>query len=133
MQSLITPFFVKLSLETPTSHQIVYVDQAGVDDTHDYPYGYGPQGERFYALKLGHRTERISMVAGWCDRQIVAPMTSKGYCNTLLMEGWVEQMLAPVLPPGRVVVMDNASFHKSEPLRELIEQAGCELLLLPPY
>jgi hypothetical protein len=35
-----------------------------VDDTHDYPYGYGPQGERFYALKLGHRTERISMVRG---------------------------------------------------------------------
>lgn len=133
MKSLITPFFVKLSLETPTSHQIVYVDQAGVDDTHDYPYGYGPQGERFYALKLGHRTERISMVAGWCDRQIVAPMTSKGYCNTLLMKGWVEHMLVPVLPPGRVVVMDNASFHKSEPLRELIEQAGCELLLLPPY
>jgi hypothetical protein len=64
MKSLITPFFVKLSLETPTSHQIVYVDQAGVDDTHDYPYGYGPRGERFYALKLGHRTERISMVAG---------------------------------------------------------------------
>jgi transposase InsO family protein len=112
---------------------MVYIDQAGVDDTHDYPYGYGPRGERFYALKLGHRTERISMVAGWCDRQIVAPMTFKGYCNTLLMEGWVEQMLVPVLQPGQVVVMDNASFHKSEHLREMIEQAGCELLFLPPY
>jgi hypothetical protein len=112
---------------------MVYIDQAGVDDTHDYPYGYGPQGERFYALKLGHRTERISLVAGWCDRQIVAPMTFKGYCNTVLMEGWVEQMLVPVLQPGQVVVMDNASFHKSEHLRELIEQAGCELLFLPPY
>ena len=45
----------------------------------------------------------------------------------------MEQMLVPVLQPGQVVVMDNASFHKSEPLRELIEQAGCELLFLPPY
>jgi transposase InsO family protein len=104
-----------------------------VDDTQDYPYGYGPCGERFYALKLGHRTERISMVAGWCNRQIVAPMTFKGSCNTLLMEGWVEQMLVPALKPGQVVVMDNASFHQSERLRELIEQAGCELLFLPPY
>lgn len=111
----------------------MYVDQAGVDDTQDYPYGYGPRGERLYALKRGHRTERISMVAGWCDRQIVAPMTFKGSCNTLLMEGWVEQMLVPALKPGQVVVMDNASFHQSERLRELIEEAGCELLFLPPY
>jgi transposase len=73
------------------------------------------------------------MVAGWCNRQIVAPMTFKGSCNTLLMEGWVEQMLVPALKPGQVVVMDNASFHQSERLRELIEQAGCELLFLPPY
>jgi len=111
----------------------VYVDQAGVDDPQDYPYGYGPRGERLYALKLGHRTERISMVAGWCARQIVAPMTFKGSCNTLLMEGWVEQMLVPALKPGQVVVMDNASFHQSERLREWIEEAGCELLFLPPY
>jgi hypothetical protein len=46
------------------SDQIVYIDQASVDDTHDYPYGDCPQGARFDALKLGHRTERISLVAG---------------------------------------------------------------------
>ena len=113
--------------------QIVFVDEAGVDDTHDYPYGYCHQSERFYDLKLGHRTERISMVSGWSDRQVVAPMTFKGYCNTLLIEAWVEQILVPALKPNQVVVMDNASFHKSSRIRELIEQAGCELLFLPPY
>ncbi len=29
--------------------------------------------------------------------------------------------------------MDNATFHKSERTRELIEKAGCKLLYLPPY
>ena len=29
--------------------------------------------------------------------------------------------------------MDNASFHKSPKIRELIESASCELLYLPPY
>ncbi len=48
--------------------QLVYVDEAGVDDTHDYPYGYCHCSQRFYALKLGHRTQRISMVSGWCER-----------------------------------------------------------------
>lgn len=29
--------------------------------------------------------------------------------------------------------MDKASFHKSKKTRELIEQAGCKLIFLPPY
>jgi len=37
------------------------------------------------------------------------------------------------LHPGQVVVMDNASFHKSPKTRELIESVGCRLIFLPPY
>ena len=29
--------------------------------------------------------------------------------------------------------MDNASFHKSPRIRELIESLGCRLIYLPPY
>jgi transposase len=29
--------------------------------------------------------------------------------------------------------MDNASFHKNKRTKELIEQAGCKLIYLPPY
>ncbi len=47
--------------------QLVFVDEAGVDDTHDYPYGYCHRSERFHDLKLGHRTELVSMVSGWSD------------------------------------------------------------------
>lgn len=47
--------------------ELVFVDEAGVDDTHDYPYGYCHQSERFHDLKRGHRTERISMISGWSD------------------------------------------------------------------
>jgi hypothetical protein len=85
----------------------VYLDEAGVDDTEDYPYGYCPRSERFHALKLGHRTRRSSRVAGWRDRSVVAPMTFEGYGNTDLFEAWVERYLVPELNPGQVVVMDN--------------------------
>lgn len=112
---------------------MVYLDEAGVDNTTDYPYGYCHRSKRFYALKLGHRTQRISMIAGWCEGEILAPMTFEGYCESQLFEHWVEQMLVPSLKPGQVVVMDNASFHKSTKSRELIEQAGCELVFLAPY
>lgn len=76
---------------------------------------------------------RNTMIAGWCDREILAPMTFQGSCNTALVEAWVEQYLVPELQPGQVVVMDNASFHKSGTIWELIEAAGYQLLFLPPY
>ena len=113
--------------------EVVYVDEAGTDNTEDYAYGWCDRSERFEANKLGHRTSRISMISAWCDRQILAPMTFKGYCDTALVEAWVKQLLIPTLRPGQVVVMDNASFHKSTAIREMIEQAGCKLLFLPPY
>ena len=73
------------------------MDEAGVDNSEDYAYGWCAQSERFYALKLGHRTERVNMIAGWCHHLLMAPMTFKGSCNTDLVEAWVEQCLVPQL------------------------------------
>ena len=55
-------------------------------------------------------------------------MVFNGSCNTKLFEAWVEQFLIKELKPGQFVVMDNASFHKSQKTRELIESVGCKLI-----
>ena len=60
-------------------------------------------------------------------------MIFNGSCDTLLFETWVEQFLIKELKCGQVVIMDNASFHKSQRTRELIESVGCALIFLPPY
>jgi transposase len=73
------------------------------------------------------------MIAAWCEHQVMAPMTFKGYCNSALVEAWVQQVLVKELKPGQVVVLDNASFHKSLTIRDVIAQAGCSVLFLPPY
>lgn len=109
------------------------MDESGADDSEDSPYGWCVRAERFYAERRGHRTCRISMIAGWCARQALAPMTFQGYCDTALVETWVERFLVPALTPGQGVVMDNARFHPSATIRELIETAGCRLLFLPTY
>lgn len=46
---------------------------------------------------------------------------------------WLKDFLIPELKPGQVVIMDNATFHKSEESRKLIEKAGCRILFLPAY
>ena len=60
-------------------------------------------------------------------------MVFNGTCNTQLFESWVEQFLIKELKPDPVVVMDNASFHKSKKTQELIELVGCKVIFLPPY
>ena len=53
--------------------------------------------------------------------------------DTDLFNTYLGDVLLPVLEPGQVLVMDNASFHKSEETKSLVEQFGCKLLFLPPY
>lgn len=39
----------------------------------------------------------------------------------------------PKLVPGQVVILDNATFHKGGCIQDLVEQAGCQVIYLPPY
>lgn len=60
-------------------------------------------------------------------------MTFVGSCNRNLFEMWLEQCLLPQLQRGNVIVIDNASFHHSQAIDEIVAEAGCELWYLPPY
>ena len=111
----------------------MYVDEAGVEDTLSYAWGWSAKGEPCPGEKLGHGTQRISMAAGWCCGEVLAPLTFEGYCDSELIEAWFAQELAPVLRVGQVVILDNASFHRHEALGALLAQVGCTLLPLPAY
>jgi len=39
----------------------------------------------------------------------------------------------PQLKPGDVIVIDNASFHHSQSIEEIVAKAECEIWYLPPY
>jgi len=124
--------FVAQLAEVPVS-QRVYVDESGMDERDDYGYGWCKRGVRFEALKSGRRAGRVNMIAAYCQRQLMAPFTVEGSCNRLVFETWLETCLVPVLEPGQVVILDNATFHHGGRIATLIESAGCRLLYLPPY
>lgn len=60
-------------------------------------------------------------------------MNVEGAVDGKAFENYIEHFLAPNLKRGQIVVMDNLSVHKSRHAQRLIENAGCELLFLPPY
>ena len=60
-------------------------------------------------------------------------MTLDGAMTGAAFLAYVEQVLAPTLHPGDVVVLDNLPAHKPSAIREAIEAVGAILLFLPPY
>lgn len=124
--------FIK-RLEAIEDHRKVSVDEAGFDNREDYPYGYSLKGQRCYALKSGKKRERTSWVSALKQRQLFSSLTFEGSCNRALFETWVADCLIPALEPGDIVMMDNATFHRGGSIREMIEEAGCQLWYLPAY
>ena len=104
-----------------------------MDERDNYGYGWSPSGERIYGLKTGRRQERVNMIAGYRDAQLIAPFTVEGACNRTIFEIWLETCLVPLLKVGDTVIIDNASFHHSGHIAELIESVGAQVLYLPPY
>lgn len=116
-----------------SKEDLVYVDESGIDSYVHQSFGWAKRGTKVFGEVSGQRYARESFVAAKCGAEILAPFCFKGTCYTDLFNFWIETFLVPVLKPGQVVILDNATFHKSEKTKTLIENANCTLLFLPPY
>src|SRR5258708_15675685 len=65
---------------------------------------------------------------GWGEARVL-----EGEGDTVAFERYIEQILAPSLRSGQVVIMDNLSIHQGARVRQAIEAKGCQLLFLPAY
>lgn len=64
---------------------------------------------------------------------MTAPMILDGAMHGAAFLAYVEQVLAPALSAGDIVVMDNLPAHKPVAVRQAIERTGAKLRFLPPY
>lgn len=96
-------------------------------------YGRSPKGRRLVGTVPHGHWKTTTFVAALGATGMTAPMVVDGAMTGDLFAAYVEQILTPSLTPGDVVVMDNLAAHKRPRVRQLIEAAGCTLLLLPPY
>lgn len=113
--------------------KLVFLDESGIEDNATPVNGWSLKGERCYGKKSHQHTGRVSMIAGLCDKKIIAPVVFEGTANSQLFETYVSQVLIKELNSGQTVVMDNISFHKKEKIKELIESVGANILFLPTY
>ena len=75
----------------------------------------------------------MTFVGGLTLAGFIAPMLLDGPMDGEVFRAWCEQMLAPALRPGHLVIMDNLAAHKVAGVRQAIEACGATLIYLPPY
>ncbi len=112
---------------------IIYSDEAGIDDNEVPLKGWASIGKRLFAKKRGVRKARYNITAAVNKGKLFAPFVFEGYSNASTYETYIEQVLVPQLRPGMVFIIDNARFHKSKKVAQLIEAAQSRLIFLPPY
>lgn len=64
---------------------------------------------------------------------MTAPMVLDGPMTGEWFVAYAQQVLAPTLQAGDIVILDNLPAHKASGAREAIEAAGARMLFLPPY
>jgi transposase len=111
----------------------VVVDECGSNTNLAPRYARAPTGERAYVKAPRNTEQNTTLIASMTTSGLGAAMTLLGATNRVAFQAYVEKLLAPSLIPGQVVVMDNLSAHKTERVRTLIEQRGCQLWFLPSY
>jgi transposase len=112
---------------------LVFIDETWATTNMARRYGRCLRGERLIAA-VPHRHWKTSTFVGALRLSgLTAPLVIDGAMNGETFRAYVEQVLAPTLCPGDIVIMDNLGSHKVSGVREAIEARGAIVRYLPPY
>ena len=111
----------------------MFVDECSTNIALTTLYARAPKGKRAFGKAPRNWGKNLTLIASLSTEGVGAAMNVEGATDGAAFEIYVEHFLAPTLKDGQVVVLDNLQVHKSTRVRKLIEEAGAEVLFLPPY
>jgi transposase len=113
--------------------RLVFIDETWATTNMTRRYGRAPRGQRLVAAVPHGHWKTSTFVAGLRRTGLTAPLVVDGAMNGDIFRAYVEQVLAPALKRGDIVILDNLSSHKVVGVRQAIEATGATLVYLPPY
>ena len=117
--------------------QLVFLDETGVDRSIGiHSKGWAPRGKRPCQVKRFHRGQRFQILPAYTQDGVIHFRVYEGTTDTEIFEDFIEELLPycgrwPA--PKSVLIMDNVSFHRSDKIQQMCDEAGVLLLYLPPY
>ncbi|CAD6977372.1 unnamed protein product [Tilletia controversa] len=118
-----------LRISQYTSEQLVFGDETHINARNALrTTGWAPRGERADIQSDFGRGGRWSLLPALSIDGLIAPMIVEGSITKERFLLWLEYFLLPTMNPfpGRnsILVLDNASVHKSQEALDLMEAAG---------
>jgi transposase len=113
--------------------RFVFVDECSTNTSLRPLYAWSRRGERAPCSAPRNWGKNVTLLSSITLSGMGPSLAVEGATTRAVFEAYLEEALAPSLPSGQVVVMDNLSAHKGGRVRELVEGRGCELLYLPTY
>lgn len=113
--------------------RLVFIDETWAKTNMTRTHGWARRGAPLVAkAPHGHWKTMTFLAALRCD-EITAPLVLDGPINGESFLAYVEQVLAPTLKRGDIVVMDNLGSHKGAAIDKAIRAKGARRHFLPQY
>jgi transposase len=112
---------------------LVFLDESGFNLALHLAYGWSPQGERLVEAVPFCRGENLSVLGAFDLGGMLCTTSKEGAMKRVDVENFLERDVLPRLLPGAVLVLDNARIHHGGRIEEIVTNAGCSVLYLPPY
>ncbi len=113
--------------------RLVFVDEAGTHVASTRRHARAPRGQRARGVVPRNRGRATTLLASLTTAGMGPAMTVEGGTTAEVFAAYVDQVPAPALRPGQVVVWDNLAAHQAARVRELVEARGAALVFLPAY
>jgi transposase len=111
----------------------VWVDETATNKAMARRYGRAPRGKRVDGPVPHGHWKVLTLTAAVRLDGVSGCLAFDGATNAVTFQAYLEQILAPALRPGDIVVMDNLAVHKGPEVERLIKAADDELRYLPAY
>lgn len=113
--------------------RLVFIDETWAKTNMTRTHGWNRRGEALIAKAPQGHWKTMTFLAALRYDEITAPFVLDGPINGESFLAYVEQVLAPTLKRGDIVVMDNLGSHKRAAINKAIRAKGARRFFLPQY
>lgn len=116
------------------------MDETGIEHQIKKQYVWAKRGVKIFGEKAGSKRGRTSVIAGYKRRndnennsKLIAPFYFDGHTNSEVFMAWLDKILLPIWNENDILIMDNASWHKTKKVLNFLEENRIKYIFQPPY
>ncbi|CAG8796814.1 7312_t:CDS:2, partial [Cetraspora pellucida] len=111
---------------------MVYIDETGFNLHLSTLRGRARHGQPAIRKVVNNRRKNISVIAAINEDGVLHYKSILGSVNEEILTTFINE-LNDIIPSGKFLVMDNVRFHRTDVIKEAIENTIHEIFYLPPY